>query len=437
MVTPTQSQNKSKLPKQQSGQDFVVERVLDVRGDGSNTEYLLQWVGYTHAEDSWEPAANCHCPDLIEEFERKRARSPQIAVKSPHKTPNKAIPASKSVKSPQTNAATVSKPKRGLRPSKKMLFLQKDDPDAMKPKAVYNSDNIATMQTKAPQKTRPLKSPPLSWPVITLDDDGNEVLDETPKVPSEKGATKNSAFTSKPKRELRPAKKLLFLQSDDAAAKKPKVSSKKHKDIVVKAKAPRQTQAIKPSTVSWPLYTLDNEDVVAKSQASPENLVKSAPERPTYWPSAFTGGYRSETIREEDPLELEFQNACEQVAKSAPARPTYWPSAFTGTFRSETIREEEPLELEFQNMCSSAEEALAAANVIMNDPLMFSAESLSAEPLEAGAHFIDFTERDMLPHEYERLLGAPLGSDFDLDERSVSPFFFIPDDLEEGSKQMP
>ena len=38
----------------------------------AQVQYLLKWVGYPSADNTWEFAEDLDCVDLIEEFERKR-----------------------------------------------------------------------------------------------------------------------------------------------------------------------------------------------------------------------------------------------------------------------------------------------------------------------------------------------------------------------------
>lgn len=54
----------------ESDEEFIVEAILDCRGRGGSTEYLVKWEGYE--EPSWTWYFNCDCPEKLAEFRRQR-----------------------------------------------------------------------------------------------------------------------------------------------------------------------------------------------------------------------------------------------------------------------------------------------------------------------------------------------------------------------------
>ncbi|EYC29882.1 hypothetical protein Y032_0005g2315 [Ancylostoma ceylanicum] len=63
--------------------EFIVEKILGKRIRKGEVEYLIQWKGYGPSDNTWEPAKQCDCADLIEEFERSReATSEDMPQKS-------------------------------------------------------------------------------------------------------------------------------------------------------------------------------------------------------------------------------------------------------------------------------------------------------------------------------------------------------------------
>lgn len=53
----------------ESGQEWEVERVLDVRGTRRGREFLVHWLGFPDSDDTWEPAENLtNAGDLVQSF---------------------------------------------------------------------------------------------------------------------------------------------------------------------------------------------------------------------------------------------------------------------------------------------------------------------------------------------------------------------------------
>ncbi|KAG8822485.1 Heterochromatin protein 1c [Serendipita sp. 401] len=55
-------------------EEYEIERIIHVRKTkAGHTEYLVKWLGYPDAENSWVPEEDCTAPDLIQEFQERRA----------------------------------------------------------------------------------------------------------------------------------------------------------------------------------------------------------------------------------------------------------------------------------------------------------------------------------------------------------------------------
>jgi len=74
--------------------EYEVEAILDMRqrarrggkrkstrGNQVLTEYLIKWLGYSHEHNSWEPAANLHCPEILEAFLQTRRQAERLHKK--------------------------------------------------------------------------------------------------------------------------------------------------------------------------------------------------------------------------------------------------------------------------------------------------------------------------------------------------------------------
>lgn len=62
-----------RIPAPVSDEVYIVEAILDHRGRGRGTEYLVKWEGYD--EPSWTWACYTNCRILIQEYHRRRLRA--------------------------------------------------------------------------------------------------------------------------------------------------------------------------------------------------------------------------------------------------------------------------------------------------------------------------------------------------------------------------
>ena len=66
------SRNQEPAPELIDGQPkWEVEQILCVRRYRHQVQYLIRWKGFSEAHDSWEPVANIHADELIQEFYKR------------------------------------------------------------------------------------------------------------------------------------------------------------------------------------------------------------------------------------------------------------------------------------------------------------------------------------------------------------------------------
>ena len=53
--------------------EWEVEKILDMRTQRSQNQYLIWWKRYSSAHDSWEPWENINTPLLMAEFKKQRS----------------------------------------------------------------------------------------------------------------------------------------------------------------------------------------------------------------------------------------------------------------------------------------------------------------------------------------------------------------------------
>jgi len=169
-------------------EEFVVERVIDRRVVKGKVEYYLAWKGYGDDDNTWEPEENLDCPELIEEFERKRKekekkeKEAKLAKRSskPETTSRESKrdisppPARKDVKKPKKDETTITGFDRALEPQKiigatdssgELMFL-------MKWKGTDEADLVPARQAnvKCPQVVIKFYEERLTWHSASADE---------------------------------------------------------------------------------------------------------------------------------------------------------------------------------------------------------------------------------------------------------------------------
>lgn len=68
--------------EEEEEQEYEVEKIIDVHYKRNGTrEYLVRWKGFTSKDDTWEPADNLSCGELIDKFNEKLDKTKSSSVK--------------------------------------------------------------------------------------------------------------------------------------------------------------------------------------------------------------------------------------------------------------------------------------------------------------------------------------------------------------------
>ncbi|KAM7344427.1 chromobox protein homolog 3-like [Cochliomyia hominivorax] len=72
MTRKRSSTTRDQKTESRDKKEFIVEKILSSRMRNRRLEYLLKWKGFDDSENSWEPAKNLDCPEMIKLFEENQ-----------------------------------------------------------------------------------------------------------------------------------------------------------------------------------------------------------------------------------------------------------------------------------------------------------------------------------------------------------------------------
>lgn len=104
----------NELPREEEEEDdeeeYVVEKILKHKITKRNkVEFYLKWKGFNEEDNTWEPAENLNCPELIDAYLK------DIPEKERKKVRNIIGPAEEEEERPQENGVSTSEEKKKKR----------------------------------------------------------------------------------------------------------------------------------------------------------------------------------------------------------------------------------------------------------------------------------------------------------------------------------
>lgn len=65
-----------------SEDEYIVEKIIGKKVRKGKISYRVKWKGFSEDEATWEPAENCFCKDLIEQYENSHRQKKTSKVES-------------------------------------------------------------------------------------------------------------------------------------------------------------------------------------------------------------------------------------------------------------------------------------------------------------------------------------------------------------------